>query len=457
MKEFNSIIIGAGQAGTPLAYKLAAEGRKVAFIEKKQVGGTCVNDGCTPTKAYVASARRIWEALHGEELGIVIPDGVRADLKRIKQRKDALVRESVNKIKSGIEKEQNITFFKGEAKFSGERTLTVNGEDLKAQEIFINVGGRPAVPDDFKDLNYLTNETILQLEEIPEHLVIIGGSYNGLEFGQMFRRFGSRVTIVEKESRIAGKEDEEISEAILSFLKEEGIQFRLNANCIGGRQNDDGTVTVNVECTEGEPEITGSHLLLAVGRISNTDSLNLEQIGIKTDDKGNINVDDYLETEISGIYALGECNGHGAFTHTSYNDYEIIAGNLFENKKKKVSDRIITYALYTDPPLGRAGLTRQEARKKGLRFMEAKLPMSSVARAKEKGEIKGLMHILTDTNTRKILGAAILGVGGDEIISSLLHVMYADVSFDVILNAVKPHPTVSELLPSLLKNLEEVK
>lgn len=454
MKEFDAVIIGSGQAGNPLAFKLAAAGSKTALIEKVHLGGTCVNDGCTPTKAYVASARRIWAVRHGKELGIDVPEGAKVNLKKVKERKDKLVQNSVDKIHSGVEKTKNIIFFEGEARFTGERTISVNGEKLKADEIFIDVGGRPAVPDGFKKINYLTNESILQLEEVPEHLIIVGGSYNGLEFGQMFRRFGSRVTIVEKESRIAGHEDDVISENILEFLKEEGIEFRLEANCIGGKQNDNGTVTVQLECKQGEPEITGTHLLLAVGRVPNSDSLNLEACGVNTDDKGFIQVNDFLETNIKGIYALGECNGNGAFTHTSYNDFEIISDNLLKGKNRKLSDRIMTYALYTDPPLGRAGLTKKAAIDKGLEVLEAKLPMSSVARAKEKGETKGLMHIIADANTRKILGAAILGVGGDEIISSILHVMYADVTWDVIVDAVKPHPTVSELLPSLLKKLE---
>ncbi len=456
MKEFDVIIIGSGQAGTPLASKLASAGKQVAFIERKHFGGTCVNNGCTPTKAYVASARRIWETRHGEELGIIIPEGTYADLKKIKQRKDAIVQESVDKIKSGVEKEKNISFFSGEAKFTGERSVAVNEEELKANEIFINVGAKPAVPDDFKKLNFLTNESILELEELPEHLVIVGGSYNGLEFGQMFRRFGSKVTIVEKESRIALHEDEDISESILNILKKEGIEFRLNANCIGGRQNSDGSISVQLECKEGEPEITASHLLLAVGRTPNTDSLNLNACGVDTDEKGYIQVNDFLETNVKGIYALGECNGHGAFTHTSFNDYEILSDNLLKGKQRKISDRIMTYALYTDPPLGRAGMTKQAALDKGMKLLEAKMPMNVVARAKEKGETEGLMQVIADANTRKIIGAAILGVGGDEIISSILHVMYAGASWDVIVEAVKPHPTVSELLPSLLKQLKEV-
>ncbi|HKL31685.1 MAG TPA: FAD-dependent oxidoreductase, partial [Tangfeifania sp.] len=322
MKNFDAIIIGSGQAGTPLAFKLAAEKKKVAFIEKDKFGGTCVNDGCTPTKAYVASARRIWDARNGAALGIIIPEGASANMKKIKSRKDEIVQESVDGISSGVEKEENITFFKGEAQFTGEKVISVNGEELTAPEIYINTGARPVVPEPFEKLNYLTNETILQLEELPEHLLIVGGSYIGLEFGQMFRRFGSKVTIIEKASSIIGREDAEISSNIEDFLKEEGIEFRLNASCIGGTQNDNKSITLKLDCKKGSPEITGSHVLLGVGRSPNTDSLNLKATGIKTTGRGHIEVNDRLETNVEGIFALGDCNGKGAFTHTSYNDYE---------------------------------------------------------------------------------------------------------------------------------------
>jgi len=456
MKNFDAIIIGSGQAGTPLAFKLAAEKKKVAFIEKDKFGGTCVNDGCTPTKAYVASARRIWDARNGAVLGINIPEGASANMKKIKSRKDEIVQESVDGISSGVEKEENITFFEGEARFSGEKTIEVNSEEITATEIYINTGARPVVPEPFEKLNYLTNESILQLEELPEHLVIVGGSYIGLEFGQMFRRFGSKVTIIEKGPAIIGREDEEISSNIQDFLKEEGIEFRLNASCIGGTQNDNKSITLKLDCKKGSPEITGSHVLLGVGRSPNTDSLNLEAGGIKTTDRGYIHVNDYLETNIEGVFALGDCNGKGAFTHTSYNDYEIIAANKFNNKNRKVSDRIMAYNLYIDPPLGRAGMTRKAALKKGHKILEAKMPMSQVARAKEKGETNGMMQVIVDAETQKILGAAILGVGGDEIISAVLQVMYAGAPYTVLQNAVISHPTVAELLPTLLGNLKEV-
>ncbi|HKK10707.1 MAG TPA: FAD-containing oxidoreductase [Bacteroidales bacterium] len=455
MKKFDAIIIGSGQAGTPLAFKLASEGNKVAFIEKNKFGGTCVNVGCTPTKAYVASARRIWDAQNGSALGINIPGGATADLKKIKSRKDEIVQESVAGISSGVEKEDNITFFKAEAKFTGEKVVSVNGEEITAPEIYINTGARSVIPEPFEKLDYLTNETILQLEELPEHLVIVGGSYIGLEFGQMFRRFGSKVTIIEKESFIIGHEDEEISENIQDFLEEEGIEFRLNSSCIGGTQNDDKTITLKLDCKEGSPEVTGSHLLLGVGRRPNTDSLNLETSGIKTNDRGYIQVNDRLETNVEGVFALGDCNGKGAFTHTSYNDYEIITANKFSSENRKFSDRIMVYNLYIDPPLGRAGMTRKAAIEKGYKVMEATMPMSQVARAKEKGETNGMMQVIVNAENQRILGAAILGTGGDEIISSILQIMYADVPYTVMKNAVISHPTVSELLPTLLDSLKK--
>ncbi len=456
MQSFDAIIIGSGQAGTPLAFRLASEGQTVALIEKDRLGGTCVNTGCTPTKAYVASARRIWDAQNGTALGIDIPAGSKVNLQKVKSRKDNLVKESIDGIKEGVEKEKNITYFHGEASFSGKKTVTVNNKILTAKNIYINTGARPNIPEGFSHLPYLTNADILELETLPEHLIIIGGSYIGLEFGQMFRRFGSKVTIIEKGDQIIGKEDKDTSEAILEFMKKDGVDFRLKATCIGGKKNDDNSITVNIDCDDHPKEINGSHLLLAVGRQPNTDNLNLDATGVKTNDKGYITVNDKLETNIPGIYALGDCNGKGAFTHTSYNDYEIIVANTFEGKNRKVSDRILTYGLYVDPPLGRAGMTKKEAVEKGFEVLEALRPMKKVARAKEKGETNGFMRILIDAKTDKILGAAILGTGGDEIISSILNVMYADATYTVIRDSVIPHPTVSELIPTMLANLKKV-
>jgi len=457
MKTFDAIIIGSGQAGTPLAFKLAGEGKKVAFIEKEHLGGTCLNVGCTPTKAYVASARRMWDAQNGADLGVIIPDGAYADLKQIKARKDELIQESVSGITDGVKKNENISFYKAEASFIGPKQVSVGDEEITADQIFINVGARPLVPEEYNNLPYLTSTSILELEEIPEHLIIVGGSYIGLEFGQMFKRFGSKVTIIEKNDAVIKREDPEISERILEFLQEEGIEFRLQASCIGAEKNADNSLSVKVDCKlDGSPKIEGSHLLLAVGRKANTDRLNLSATGLNANENGYIAVDDYLQTEIEGIYALGDCNGKGAFTHTSYNDYEIIAENMFAGKNRKVSDRILTYNLYVDPPLGRAGMTKKEAIEKGYNVLEAKREMTKVSRAKEKGETNGLMTVLIDEYSDKILGASVLGTGGDEIISGFLNSMYADAPYQTIRDSVQPHPTVSELIPTMLESLEKV-
>lgn len=456
MKKFDSIIIGSGQAGTPLVFKLASKGQKVAFIEKEHLGGTCLNTGCTPTKAYVASARRMWDAHNGEVHGITIPVGAKANLKKVKARKDALISKSVKGILSGLQSNDNITYIKGEAVFSGHKTIRVNDEELFAENIYINVGARAIVPGDFEGVNYITNQSILELVEIPEHLVIVGGSYIGLEFGQIFKRLGSKVTIVERNKRIISREDPDVSETILEFLKDEGIEFILNATCLSGKNNSDGSITVSVNCEHESQKIIGTHLLLAVGRIPNTDTLNLEATGVKTNERGFVEVNNTLETDVPGIFALGDCNGKGAFTHTAYNDYEIIAENLFDGKTRKVSDRIVTYCLYTDPPLGRAGMTLEQAKQSGKKLKVGYRKMVDIARAREKGETNGFMRIVVDADTNHILGASILGTGGDEIISGILNMMYAGASYQVIRDAVIPHPTVSELIPTMLEGLKEI-
>lgn len=456
MQTFDTIVLGSGQAGTPLAFKLASEGQRVAFIEKNELGGSCVNVGCTPTKAYLASARRMWETQNGGNLGVEIPTGSKANLKKIKSRKDTIVNESIDGIKKSIENEKNITYFHGEAVFTGEKVLSVNNINITAEKIYINVGARPHIPEGFKQLPYLNNESILELEELPEHLIIIGGSYIGLEFGQIFRRFGSKISIVEKNKTIISKEDEDISKEIHNFMKDEGIHFHLNSECIHGKVNENKSIAVTLKCNNETKEIQGSHLLIAVGRTPNTSSLNLDKTDVKTDERGYIIVNDKLETNVAGIYALGDCNGKGAFTHTSYNDYEIIVANAFEEKNRKVSDRITTYCLYVDPPLGRAGLTLKEAKEKNLNIREAFLPMHKVARAKEKGETKGFMRILVDKDTKQIVGASVLGTGGDEIISGVLNMMYAKAPYTIIRDSVIPHPTVAELIPTMLENLNKV-
>jgi pyruvate/2-oxoglutarate dehydrogenase complex dihydrolipoamide dehydrogenase (E3) component len=452
MKNFDAIVIGSGQAGTPLVFKMAGEGLKTAFIEKEEVGGTCLNFGCTPTKAYVASARRMWDVLNGEQFGVSIPTPPRIDLKKVKKRKDDMIASSVEGIRKGIQESENISFFNGEAVFSGEKTVIFNGEEITADKIFINVGGSAFVPDEFKDVSYLDNKSILELKELPEHLIVIGGSYIGLEFGQMFRRFGSKVTIVELGDRLIHREDEDVSAAIGDFLEEEGIDIHLNSECIQGKNTEGGGVKVKMSCKGENRYIEGSHLLLAVGRRTNTSGLKPGATGLKTDSHGFIEVNDKLETSVSGIYALGDCNGKGAFTHTAYNDFEIVSANLFHDGDRRLSDRIPTYALFVDPPLGRAGMTKSEALENGFKVKEAHYPMSKVARAKEKGETRGFMRIIIDAKTDKILGASILGVGGDEIIGGILNLMYADAPYTVIRDSVQVHPTVSELIPTMLEN-----
>lgn len=456
MQTFDAIIIGSGQAGTPLAFKLAAHKKKVAFIEKKHLGGTCLNVGCTPTKTYVASARRMWDAQHGEELGINIPAGASADLSKIKARKDALIKKSVDGITKGVANNKYITFFAGEAHFEGHKIVEVNGEQLTAEEIYINVGGRPFIPNSYEGLPYLTNETLLELGTLPEHLLIVGGSYIGLEFGQMFRRFGSQVTIIEMADAIIGREDKETSLAIQRFMEDEGTAFRLNAECLSADLEKDGTIAAHLNCAkEGAVTIKGSHILLAVGRRPNTDRLGLDKTGVETDSRGFIPVNDYLETNVAGIYALGDCNGKGAFTHTAYNDYEIVAENKFLGKDRKVSDRILTYGLFADPPLGRVGMTQKEAMEQGLDILVGHRPMSRVARAKEKGETNGYMSVVVDAKSHKILGATVLGTGGDEVISTFVHAMHAGLSYETLRDSVQPHPTVNELIPTMLEQLSK--
>jgi pyruvate/2-oxoglutarate dehydrogenase complex dihydrolipoamide dehydrogenase (E3) component len=457
MKNYDAIIIGSGQAGTPLAFKYASENKSVAFIEKEHFGGTCLNVGCTPTKTYVASAKRLYDARRGESLGMRFSGHIEADLSKIKQRKDELVGKSVKALSEALKKNKHIDVYKGRAVFSNSKTLEVNGEKIHGKKIFINVGARPRIPREFENVNYLTNKDILELNEIPKHLIIVGGSYIGLEFGQMFRRFGSEVTIIEKGARLIGREDEDISQAVKEILEAEDIRIILDADCLSATQNGEGEINVKVSCTSAVSEISGTHLLLAVGRIPNTNILQLENTEIETDKRGFIKVNDYLETTVAGIYALGDCNGKGAFTHTAYNDYEIVADNLFDDKNRKVSDRITTYGLFIDPPLGRAGMTLAQAKAAGKNIHLAYRKMTDVARAREKGETYGFMRAIIDRDTDKILGAAVLGVGGDEVISSILNVMYADKPYTLIRDSVQIHPTVAELIPTMLESLKPYK
>ena len=454
-KKYDAIVIGTGQSGPSLAGRLTAAGMKVAIVERKRFGGTCVNNGCIPTKTLVASARAAYMARRSADFGVEIGGSISVNMKKVKARKDAGVKRSNEGVEKWLKTMNNGTVYEGHARFEGPHTVSVGDELLEAEKIFINVGARALVPPmpGIDSVNYLTNSSMMEVDFLPKHLVIIGGSYIGLEFGQMYRRFGSEVTIVEKGSRLIQRDDEDVSEAVREILKNEGIQVRLNAKCIGAEKRGD-QVAVNLDCESGGREVVGSHLLLAVGRIPNTQDLGLDKAGIEVDQRGFIVTDDQLRTNLPGVWVLGDCNGKGAFTHTSYNDYEVVAANLLDNDPRRVSDRILTYGLYIDPPLGRAGMTEAEVRKSGRKALIAKRPMTRVARAVEKGETQGFMKILIDAGTKQILGAAILGVGGDEIVHSILDIMYAKAPYTVIQRAVHIHPTVSELIPTMLGSLQ---
>ncbi len=459
MLSYNAIIIGTGQAGPSLAGRLAAAGMKTAIIERKLFGGTCVNTGCIPTKAMVASAYAARVARRAQEYGVVLNSagGVEVDMKAVKARKDAISAKSRTGVESWLRGMTNCTVYQGHARFESATQVRVGNELLSSERIFINVGGRAAVPDmpGIGEVKFLTNSSMMEVDFLPRHLVIVGGSYIGLEFGQMFRRFGSEVTIVEMAPRLISREDEDVSAAIADILKREGINLHLQAKCIALKPHPEG-VAVTAECTEGAPEIVGSHVLLAVGRRPNTDDLGLEKAGVQQDKHGYIVVDDQLQTSVPGIWALGDCNGKGAFTHTSYNDFEIVAANLLDHDRRRVSDRIAAYNLYIDPPLGRAGMTETQVRDSSRKALVGQRPMTRVSRAVEKGETEGFIKIIVDAESKQILGASILGTGGDEIIHCLLDLMYAKAPYTVMQRAVHIHPTVSELLPTVLGELKSL-
>jgi len=454
-EKYDAIVIGTGQSGPALAVRLANAGRKTAIIERKLFGGTCVNVGCIPTKTLIASARAAHVARHGADFGVAIDGNITVDMMRVKARKDAVVRQSNEGVTKWLRNTPNLTVLEGHARLEGPRTVRVNERLLEAAEIFLNVGGRASVPDmpGITKVGYLTNSSMMEIDFLPGHLIIIGGSYIGLEFAQMYRRFGSRVTVVEMGPRLIAREDEEVSAAIQKILEGEGIEIRLNAKCITVAKRGNG-VAAGVSCEGGPPQVTGSHLLLAVGRVPNTNDLGLEKAGVTTDARGYIVVDDELRANVPGIWALGDANGRGAFTHTSYNDYEIVASNLLDGGHRRVTDRIPAYALYIDPPLGRAGMTEREVRASGRKALAAKMMMSRVGRARERGETQGFMSILVDAENKLILGAALLGIEADEAIHSILDVMYAGAPYTVIQQAVHIHPTVTELIPTLLAGLK---
>ncbi len=454
IETFDAIVIGAGQAGPALAARCGREGLRTVLIERDQMGGTCVNNGCIPTKTLVASARVAAMARRAGDYGVVLDCPPRIDMAVVKARKDAIVQASRTGVTNWMANAKNVTVLHGNARFSAAKKIDVDGRTLTAEKIFINVGGQPTTPKlaGIDDVPYFNNISMMAVDFVPEHLVVIGGSYIGIEFAQIYRRFGAAVTICEMGPRLIGREDEDVSDEVRAILEREGITVRTAATCLSVARNTNG-ITVGVDCTSGAPKIDGSHLLLATGRTPNTAALGLASAGIATDTRGFIIVNDQLETNVPGVYALGDVNGRGAFTHTAWNDYEIVAANLFDMGTRRVSERIPAYALFTDPPLGRVGLSFNEARASGRPLLTAKMPMTRVGRAREAGETQGFMKVVVDAETRRILGAAFLGMSGDEAVQSVLEVMGADLPYTSINRGVHIHPTVSELVPTLLEGL----
>ncbi|HRO58477.1 MAG TPA: FAD-containing oxidoreductase [Burkholderiaceae bacterium] len=453
-EHFDAIVIGAGQAGPPLCERLDQAGMKTVLIERHLLGGTCVNTGCIPTKALIASARAAQLARRGADFGFDSGE-VRVDMAAVKRRKDGIVRQSSEGVAKWIGRMSNVSLVHGHARFTAPRTVIVGERSFTADRVFLDVGSRAAVPDmpGVDTVPFLTNSTMMDVDFLPEHLVIVGGSYIGLEFAQMYRRFGSRVTVVERGERLISREDDEVSDEIRAILERDGIEVRTGADCIalGGSE---GKIEVRVNCDNGAPVVHGTHLLLAAGRKPNTDDLGLDKAGVETDERGHIVVDDQCRSSADGVWAMGDANGRGAFTHTSYNDFEIVAANLFDDDPRSIADRIETYALFIDPPLARAGLTEKTASENGIRLLVGTMPMSRVGRARESSETQGFMKVLVDAQSNAIVGAALLGMNADEVVHSLLDVMYANAPYTTIRRAVHIHPTVSELLPTLLGQLE---
>ncbi|WP_316803122.1 mercuric reductase [Pedobacter nototheniae] len=461
MKHYDAIIIGAGQAGVPLAKKLALAGKKTAIIEKRFIGGTCINDGCTPTKAMVASAKMAYQAGKSAQLGIDT-GALKVNLKKIKQRKDEIVKQFRTSAEKGIASTKGLKLYMGTARFSGQKEITISLADGKqeiitADWIFINTGAKTAIPEieGINETNFLTSTSILDLEKVPEHLLVIGGNYIGLEFGQMFNRFGSKVTILEKSASILSKEDQDISVALTEILESEKIEIITNVEVNKFTSKKKNEFEVELKSGANARRIKASHVLIAAGRIPQTKLLDLELCGVKTDDKGYIIVNEKLETNVKGIYALGDVKGGPAFTHIAYNDFTIVYRNLMEGTNYNISDRPIPYCMFTDPQLGRIGISERAAKDKKLNYKVVVLPMSSVARGIETGETQGLMKAIVDVKSKKILGAAILASEGGEIMSVLQMAMEGEITYDRIRYCVFAHPTYSESLNNLFMKIED--
>ena len=453
-EKYDAIVVGTGQSGPSLAARLAGAGQKVAIVERKRFGGTCVNNGCTPTKTLVASARAAHMARRGADFGVVIDGPIRVDMAKVKARKDAVVAKSSGGVERWLKGLDNATVYQGHGSFEGPRTVRVGEALLEAERVFVNVGARaalPAVPG-IESVPTLNNVSLMELDFLPEHLVVLGGGYIGLEFAQIFRRFGAMVTVIHRGPRLLSREDEDVAEAVRGILEAEGIEVFTDT---GDWRVDgvNGAISLTMQCEGEATEVAGSHLLVATGRVPNTGDLGLEKAGVETDRRGFIKVDDQLRTSAPGVWAMGDCNGLAAFTHTSYNDFEIIAGNLLDGDRRRTGDRIPIYAVFIDPPLGRVGMTEREVRESGREALIARRPMTRVSRAVERDETQGFMKVLVDAESKQILGASLLGIGCDEVVQSLADVMYAKAPYTVVQRAVHIHPTVTELIPTMLGEL----
>jgi pyruvate/2-oxoglutarate dehydrogenase complex dihydrolipoamide dehydrogenase (E3) component len=461
-QHFDAIVIGTGQGGSPLAVRLGKSGRKTAIVERELFGGTCVNVGCTPTKAYVASARAAHVARNAAAYGVHVSGDVTVDLAEVKARKDRIIGQSRTGVEKWLRSTQNVSVFNGHARFTGPHRISIADHEgrivdaLSADEFFLNTGTRPVIPriDGLERIRYFTNSSLLDLTELPEHLVIVGASYIALEFAQVFRRFGSRVTVLARGERVLSREDADFSDAVQKVLAREGIAFRFNSEPVRIEPLDgDGATAARVSCASGIP-VEGSHLLFATGRRPNTDDLGLDAAGVHVDAHGTIPVDGQLRTNVPGIWAIGDVNGRGAFTHTSYDDFQIVAANLLDNGQRSADDRIMAYAVFVDPPLARVGLSETEVRRSGRAALISTMPMTRVGRARERGETDGFMKVLVDAQTKQILGATILGIEGDEAIHTIIDIMTARAPYPTLQFAVHIHPTISELVPTLLDGLK---
>lgn len=459
-RHYDAAIIGTGQGGKPLATALAGAGYRTAIIERGDVGGSCVNEGCTPTKTMVASARAAYLARRASDYGVETGP-VSVDMTKVRQRK----RDIVDRFRGGGEKRlqstDNLDLLMGEARFAGSRELEVdlNGDGslrLSADRIFINTGTRPAVPpvEGIEEVPFLDNRSVMELDEVPEHLVVLGGGYVGLEFGQMFRRFGSRVTIVQRNAQLLPREDEDVAGGVADILREDGIEVLLGTSALRAARSDDGGVRLKVRTPDEERALEGSHLLVATGRVPNTDRLNLSAAGIKTDGKGFVRVDERLETSVPGVWAMGDVKGGPAFTHISYDDFRVIRANLLDGREESIEGRPVSYTVYTDPQLGRVGLSEKEAREQGYNFKVARMPMKHVARALETDESRGFMKTVVDAKSDRILGAAILGLEGGELMSMIHIAMLGDMPFTVLRDAPFAHPTLAESFNNLFAAIE---